>query len=161
MLASHERSEEIQHLLPRKIFLVQQLHAITEFRPAHQFRARFAPLAGDSRLLASTNASGEQRPLLWNPRTGERTDLSLTDLEGEVAPLDWSPDGTRLLLCEVARARQQLLVYEVASGALRRLGHRSGTYGFLGQYGVYFGSNDAIHKRAARCEKPDAYGVSW
>src|SRR5215469_4400386 len=38
----------------------------------------FAPLAGDSRLLASSSASGEQRPLLWNPRTGERSDLPLS-----------------------------------------------------------------------------------
>jgi hypothetical protein len=89
--------------------------------------------------------SGERRPLLWNPRTGERTDLPLTDLEGEVAPLDWSSDGARLLLCEFARARQQLLVYEVASGTLRMLGHPSGTYGFMGEVGIYFGSNDSIY----------------
>ena len=104
----------------------------------------FAPLAGDSRLLASTNANGVQRPLLWNPRTGARSDLPLADLAGEVAPLDWSPDGAQLLLCEFARARQQLLVYEVASGTLRRLGHPSGTYGFLAVGGMYFSSNDAI-----------------
>lgn len=105
----------------------------------------FAPLAGDSRLLASTNASGEQRPLFWNPRTGERTDLLLADLEGEVAPLDWSPDGSRLLVCEFAQARQQLLVYEVASGTLRRLAHPNGTYGFMGVGDMYFGSNDSIY----------------
>ena len=104
----------------------------------------FAPLAGDSRLLASTNANGAQRPLVWNPRTGERTDLPLADLKGEVAPLDWSPDGARLLLCEFAQARQQLLVYEVASGTLRLLGHPSGTYGFMAVGGIYFSSNDAI-----------------
>jgi dipeptidyl aminopeptidase/acylaminoacyl peptidase len=105
----------------------------------------FAPLSGDSRLLASTNVSGVQRPLLWNPRTGERTDLSLADLEGEVAPVDWSPDGAQLLLCEFARARQQLLVYQVASGTLRMLGHPSGTYGFMAEGGVYFSSNDSIY----------------
>jgi dipeptidyl aminopeptidase/acylaminoacyl peptidase len=104
----------------------------------------FAPLAGDSRLLGSTNASGVQRPLLWNPRTDERTDLLLADLEGEVAPLDWSPDGARLLLCEFARARQQLLVYEVASDTLRSLPHPSGTYGFMAFGGMYFSSNDSI-----------------
>jgi dipeptidyl aminopeptidase/acylaminoacyl peptidase len=104
----------------------------------------FAPLAGDSRLLASTNASGEQRPLLWNPRTGERTDLPLADLEGEVSALDWSPDGARLLLCQFARARQQLLVYEVASGSRRMLRHPSGTYGFMAFGAMYFSSNDTI-----------------
>jgi dienelactone hydrolase len=105
----------------------------------------FAPLAGDSRLLASTNVSGVRRPLLWNPRTVERTDLPLADLEGEVAPLDWSPDGARLLLCEFARASQQLLIYELPSGALRSLAHPSGTYGFMAEGGMYFSSNDTIH----------------
>ena len=104
----------------------------------------FAPLAGDSRLLASTNANSVQRPLLWNPRSGERTDLPLADLEGEVSPLDWSPGGAQLLLCEFARARQQLLVYEVASGTLRMLRHPSGTYGFMAEGGIYFISNDMI-----------------
>jgi dienelactone hydrolase len=104
----------------------------------------FAPMLGDSRLLASTNASGERRPLLWNPRTCERTDLPLADLAGEVVPLDWSPDGGRLLFCGFARARQQLSFYEVASSTLHMLGHPGGTYGFMAESGIYFGSNSTI-----------------
>src|SRR5919199_3218472 len=37
----------------------------------------FAPLAGDARLLATTNRTGLKRPLLWEPSTGERIDLAL------------------------------------------------------------------------------------
>jgi Tol biopolymer transport system component len=32
--------------------------------------AKFCPLSGDTRLLASSNQTGDKRPLIWNPRTG-------------------------------------------------------------------------------------------
>src|SRR5262245_29031813 len=88
----------------------------------------FSPLAGDCRLLATTNRSGFARPLLWNPYTNERTDLTLTDLEGAVLPLDWSPHGNRLLLCQVLRAVQHLYLYHLAGDILTRLQHPSGTF---------------------------------
>src|ERR687885_432903 len=88
----------------------------------------FAPLAGDARLLATTNRTGLKRPLLWDPRTGERMDLALDELDGEIEAWDWSPDGRHLLLCQVNHAVQQLYTYDLESGALTRLQHPGGTF---------------------------------
>lgn len=87
----------------------------------------FSPIAGDDRALAMTNRTGLNRPLIWDPRTGERFDLGLEDLEGDVAPLDWSPDGSRFLVCQMSRARQQLHTYHLQSKTLRHLHHPGGT----------------------------------
>lgn len=88
----------------------------------------FSPLPGDFRLLATTNRSGVKRPLLWNPRTGERTDLVLDHLEGDIEPYDWAPDGTRLLLCQFTRAVQHLHLYDLATDATTALRHPDGTF---------------------------------
>jgi dipeptidyl aminopeptidase/acylaminoacyl peptidase len=89
---------------------------------------RFAPLAGDTRMLAATNRSGVKRPLIWDPRTGERRDLDIGDLAGEVAPLDWSPDGRRVLLSQFVEANQQLYIYDLDTDTLARLNHPAGTF---------------------------------
>ena len=99
----------------------------------------FSPVAGDVRVLATTNRSGVNRALLWNPRTGERTELLLDELEGEIHPLDWSVDGRRLLLGHVSQAAEQLYVYDLATTALSRVRHPSGTFS-----GAYFGGDDEI-----------------
>jgi len=88
----------------------------------------FARLAGDTRMLAATNRSGVKRPLIWNPRTGERRDLALGELEGEVVPVDWSPDGRRVLLCQFAAAVQRLYIYDLRGDTLTRLDHPAGTF---------------------------------
>lgn len=88
----------------------------------------FSPLAGDLRVLATSDRSGNTRPLLWNPRTGERHDLPLDGLEGEIRPLDWSADGKRLLLCQFRQAVQHLAIYDLENGDLRVLQHPGGTY---------------------------------
>ncbi len=104
--------------------------------------AAFAPHPGDTRMLATSNRSGVRRPLIWDPRTGERTDLALDDLAGEVIPLDWSPDARRVLLCQFERAVQQLYIYDLASKELQRLAHPSGTFGLYGA--TYFEPGGAI-----------------
>lgn len=101
----------------------------------------FAPLPNDFRLLATTNLSGAKRPLVWNPRSGERTDLPLPELEGEVIPVDWSPDGEHILLCQFHHAIQQLYLYHLANRSLSKLTHPSGTYALAG---TYFNSNTEI-----------------
>jgi dipeptidyl aminopeptidase/acylaminoacyl peptidase len=93
----------------------------------------FAPLPGDLRLLATTNRTGTNCPLVWNVRTGERIDLALPDLEGDVDPWGWSYDGRRLLVCQTHHARQQLFTYDLQSGALARLEHPRGSF-----WGAYF-----------------------
>jgi dipeptidyl aminopeptidase/acylaminoacyl peptidase len=104
----------------------------------------FSSLAGDFRLLATTNRTGVRRPFIWNPRTGERTDLMLDGLDGEIFPVDWSPDGERILLCQLKNSLQQLYVYDLAGDRLTSLDHPSGTYAFFGDTGTYFGPDDEI-----------------
>lgn len=104
----------------------------------------FSPCEGDLRLLATTNASGLTRPLIWDVGTGERTDLLLPEFEGEVMPVDWSPDGSRLLLVHYDKAVQHLYLYDLDSGSLTRLEHPAGTYSMFGDAGTYFGSNSEV-----------------
>lgn len=89
----------------------------------------FSPLPGDFRLLATSSQSGYDRPLVWNPRTGERTDLKLVDIPGEVNPWDWSPDAQRILLCQLYQAEFQLYSYNLADNSVIRLNHPAGVVG--------------------------------
>ncbi|MBN1967165.1 MAG: S9 family peptidase [Anaerolineae bacterium] len=114
----------------------------------------FAPLPGDTRLLATTNRTGSKRPVIWNPRTGERLDLPLPELDGEVSVIDWSPDGSRLLLVHMQRAVQQLYVYDLTHQALNRLDHAPGTYGLGGSTGLYFASDAEIFASWQNSETP-------
>ncbi len=124
--ASTERSEARQYcVLAFDTMSGQQIGELWD-GPAGSVRAvAFAPLAGDARLLAMANRSGFNRPLIWDLRTGKRTDPALTELEGEVLPLDWSPDGTRILLCGINRAVQQLYIHDLATDTLTPVPHPS------------------------------------
>jgi hypothetical protein len=104
----------------------------------------FSPLPNDFRFLATTNRTGVKRPLIWNPKTGERVDLGLDELEGEVVPRDWSPDAERILLCQFSRAVQRLYVFELATQTLKRLRHPSGTFGLFAEGGAYFAPHNEI-----------------
>jgi dipeptidyl aminopeptidase/acylaminoacyl peptidase len=87
----------------------------------------FAPTPGDDRLLGRTTASGLARPVVWNPRTGERVDAAMTDVAGDVAPSAWEPSGAAVLACAVAGA-QRLYRVDAATGAHRALDHPPGRY---------------------------------
>ena len=101
-----------------------------------------------TQLLATTNRTGYSRPLLWDVRTNDRIDLALGEFEGDVVPVDWSSDGNAVLLCEFAQGVQQLRVYDLGSGMLRRLAHPSGTFGyavsFFSDPGAYFAPTGEI-----------------
>lgn len=89
----------------------------------------FVPRADDPRLLAMTYRSGLARPVIWNPRTGERHDFDLPELEGDVLTWDWSEDGRYLLLCHEYRATHHLYRYDLEQNTLQRLDKQpSGTY---------------------------------
>lgn len=88
----------------------------------------FAPISGDTRLLAFSNRSGSARPLVWDVASGARVDIALDGQEGEIYPVDWSPDGRRVLLVQIARAVHRLHVYDLAEEALTPLRHPNGTY---------------------------------
>ena len=89
---------------------------------------QFSPLPGDERLLATTTAPGVLRPLLWNPRSGERVDLRLPQKSHAAAPLDWSADGGNLLIQTTHDGRRGLFIYDLTSNALHPLQHPRGTF---------------------------------
>jgi dipeptidyl aminopeptidase/acylaminoacyl peptidase len=101
--------------------------------------ARCSRVAGDERVLCSTNRSGHTRPLIWHPRTGERADIELEDVQGDVNPVDWSEDGERLLLMQFNEAVQRLGVYLLERGVITWLDHPAGTV-----LGAHFGQNGEI-----------------
>ena len=88
----------------------------------------FSPLPGDFRLLCMADRSGYNRPLLWNPRSGERIELSVGDLAGDVEPLDWSLDGRSILLRQVSQAVDRLHIYDLETGTLTHLVCPAGAY---------------------------------
>ena len=94
----------------------------------------FAPLSGDSRLLATTNDSGFTRPVIWDTRSGQRTDIPLADIEGDIFAWGWSPDAGKLLLCNLANAQYQLYMFDLERSTLTKLNHPSGTF----NSGYYF-----------------------
>jgi dipeptidyl aminopeptidase/acylaminoacyl peptidase len=100
----------------------------------------FAPLPGDTRLIAHSNRTGGARPLIWDVVRGARVDIALDALEGEIYPADWSTDGRRVLLEQIARAVQRLHVFDLVEEALTPLHHPNGTYGHM-----YFAPDGTIH----------------
>jgi len=94
----------------------------------------FAPISGDSRLLATTNDSGFTRPVIWDTRSGQRTDIPLADIEGDIFTWGWSPDATKILLCNLSNAQYQLYVFDLERSTLTKLHHPSGTF----NSGYYF-----------------------
>ena len=110
----------------------------------------FSRIAGDTRLLATTTRTGYRRPLMWNPRSGERTDLELGAVQGEVLPWDWSGDGQYILLCSAFGAVQRLSLYDLGSKVLHALDHPGGTYQhayFATDGDIYAEWEDATHPR--------------
>ena len=98
-----------------------------------------SPVAGDERILATTNVSGPERAVLWDRASGARLDLPAGAPDGDIVPLDWSADGRRVLLCRTNRAIQSLLLWELGSNVLRELAHPPGAYiGYLHQHTSYF-----------------------
>jgi len=98
----------------------------------------FSPLPGDDRVLGTTTRSGSMRPVIWNPRSGERTGIALPGVEGDALPLDWSADGRRLLICQVHRAQHRLYAYDLVTGRADRFDHPSGTFNTTGERGARF-----------------------
>ncbi|NJL57243.1 WD40 repeat domain-containing protein, partial [bacterium] len=88
---------------------------------------RVCAIPGDTRLLATTNASGFDRPVIWDVKTGDRTDLPLHDITGEVTSMGWSPDGSAILLMRFDQAVNALYVYDLDRSTLTRLNHPGGT----------------------------------
>jgi dipeptidyl aminopeptidase/acylaminoacyl peptidase len=120
------------------------LGIVRDSEESHVVPMRFCPLAGDPRFLATSDRSGQTRPLICNARTGERADLRLDALDGDVIPLDWSEDGQTLLLCHQVRAQERLYRYDLVAHRLHSLAHPSGSVtGRLSDPGTYFAPGSA------------------
>jgi dienelactone hydrolase len=112
----------------------QQIGELSDL-PTGSVRAiRFSPIAGDHRLLCTTDRSGFTRPLIWHYQSGVHKDFPLEEIPGDIEPLDWSCDGRRLLLCQVFRASTQMYIYDLETETLTRLPHPPGSYTW-GQFG--------------------------
>lgn len=85
----------------------------------------FSPIAGDQRLLAMSNQSGQMRPLIWDILSGARMNLKI-NLEGDVDGMGWSPDASKLLLCQTNNAATQLWNYEIKNEKLSKVPHPEG-----------------------------------
>lgn len=102
----------------------------------------FAPGRDDHRLLASSNAAGPERAMIWDARTGDRIDLPAMAPDGDIVPLDWSADGREVLLCGIHQAVQTLLVWDLDADDVRILEHPPGALlGFLRLQSSYFHPN--------------------
>jgi dipeptidyl aminopeptidase/acylaminoacyl peptidase len=87
----------------------------------------FSPRPGVERMLATSNKTGTQRPLIWDAAVGARVDLDVQGLEGDVVGWGWSPDAACVLLCQTSRAVQQLWLYELDTAKLTKVNHPRGT----------------------------------
>jgi len=85
----------------------------------------FSPLVGDPRLLLMRQQDDLWRPLLFDPRTGERVAVDL-DLPGDVE-VDWYQDASALLVRHSHHARSELYRYHLADRSLTRLDVPAGT----------------------------------
>lgn len=100
----------------------------------------FIPRQGDTRFIGTSNSSGFARPLIWNPRTGERLDIDFPEFEGEISCWDWSEDGKKILLHQLYQAEHSLYIYHVEEDRLQKLNHPSGSSGFVPGYFVENGN---------------------
>jgi dipeptidyl aminopeptidase/acylaminoacyl peptidase len=99
----------------------------------------FAPGRDDHRLLASSNRSGQERAIVWDPDSGTRRDLPASAPPGDVVGLDWAPDGTEILLCQIHEAQHRLLIWEPDADIVRTLDHPTGAVlGWWRQQASYF-----------------------
>jgi len=88
---------------------------------------RFSPLAGDARLLATSNRSGIERLLIWNPLTNERSDLDL-EIPGAQECQDWSPDGERIVVSAIDQAVESVYIHYLADNITRKINTGLGDY---------------------------------
>jgi acetyl esterase/lipase len=101
---------------PRRGTVIGELHD-----PGLSMHAAcWSPVEGDNRLVITHERAGNERPAVWDPRTGELTDLSL-DVQGGIEAQDWWPDGSALLLAHLHEGRHHLLRYDLPSGGLMHI----------------------------------------
>jgi len=91
--------------------------------------ALFSPLTNDARLIATSSKTGFERPLIWNPLTGERKDLDLDEIPGSISVWAWSPDAKQILLLQLFQAQYQIHIYDIETNSAQKLNHPQGVLG--------------------------------
>src|SRR2546428_4069229 len=94
-------------------------------RGLHVFR--WAPVAGDQRIIVGHERTGIERPIIWDVTNDTEIALDF-ELPGEVAA-DWYPDARALLIDHDHRGRTELYRYDLASKRLEKLSTERGTIG--------------------------------
>ena len=129
VIATTERSQHTDTaLVAVRLDDKSQDNKILEDEDASIRPVAFAPLVGDSRLLAVTNRSGFDRPLIWDIESGDRVDIPLPEIEGNISGWGWSPDGKQILLSRLHQAEYQLYLYDLDRSILTKLDHPGGTF---------------------------------
>ncbi|GLW09925.1 peptide hydrolase [Microtetraspora sp. NBRC 13810] len=77
---------------------------------------RFAPVAGDRRLLILHERRGRREPALWDPATGDQREVWLRE-QGDVTA-DWYGDGRSILIVRNDRGRSRLHRYDLGGGGM-------------------------------------------
>jgi dipeptidyl aminopeptidase/acylaminoacyl peptidase len=81
---------------------------------SHLDPVAWSPIAGDERLLFTSEREAFERPAIWNLANGERQDLVI-DLPGAVIPVDWWPDGSSILARHEFEGADQLVRIDLGS----------------------------------------------
>lgn len=104
----------------------------------------FAPLPGDFRMLCTTSKSGDPKPMIWNPCTGERRELNVDDIPGEVSAQIWSKDTKKVVLNQLYQAQQQLYLYDLETDTFTKLHHPDGVIGSDYDIGIFTEDNKIL-----------------
>ncbi|MFX1533929.1 MAG: prolyl oligopeptidase family serine peptidase [Promethearchaeota archaeon] len=129
VIETNERSGKPEYnLLAFNTSTGKQINELWDGKGTSVTFQRFSPLKGDYRVLGTCNKFGNERPFIWNTKTGDRRDFRLKNIKGDVRPLDWSPNGNLILLYSIYQAVQQLYVYNLDTDILQKLQHPSGVF---------------------------------
>jgi dipeptidyl aminopeptidase/acylaminoacyl peptidase len=100
---------------------------------------KFSNVPEDTRLLAVTNRTGFQRPLLWDPVSGERIDFDLPEFDGDLTPSDWNRAGNKVMLRHISQAQSHHYLLDIETTKVIPFAMPDGTV-----LGASFDPNDAV-----------------
>jgi dipeptidyl aminopeptidase/acylaminoacyl peptidase len=88
--------------------------------------AGWSPMPGDERLVLIREMDDVERPWLWDLSSGSLTEIEV-GLPGAIFLEDWYPDAASLLLRHSHEARDQLVRFDLPTGASTELTPLDGT----------------------------------
>lgn len=79
-------------------------------------------------LLGITNAKGFYRPVFLNLMAGRVKRVTSKQFRGDIFVLGWFEGEKKMLLCEVRSAQQRLLLYDLRTRTVKRVGPSTGSF---------------------------------